>query len=74
MKVALVHDWLVTNRGGERVLDALCELFPSADLYTLVYRKGSVSPRIEDRRIHTSFLQHIPGIQRRYRHFLPLFP
>ena len=74
MKVALVHDWLVTNRGGERVLDALCELFPSADLYTLVYRKGSVSPRIEDRRIHTSFLQHIPGIQQRYRHFLPLFP
>ncbi|MBF5041292.1 glycosyltransferase family 4 protein [Aggregicoccus sp. 17bor-14] len=74
MKVALVHDWLVTNRGGERVLDALCELFPTADLYTLVYKKGSVSPRIEDRRIHTSFLQHIPGIQQRYRHFLPLFP
>jgi glycosyltransferase involved in cell wall biosynthesis len=74
VKVALVHDWLVTNRGGERVLDALCELFPTADLYTLIYRKGSVSPRIEDRRIHTSFLQHIPGIQQRYRHFLPLFP
>ena len=35
MKVALVHDWLVTHRGGERVLDALCELYPAADLYTL---------------------------------------
>ncbi|NNB96486.1 glycosyltransferase [Corallococcus exiguus] len=74
MKVALVHDWLVTHRGGERVLDALCELFPSADLYTLIHQPGSQSPRIEDRRITTSFLQHIPGIHSRYRHFLPLFP
>jgi glycosyltransferase involved in cell wall biosynthesis len=74
VKVALVHDWLVTARGGERVLEALCELFPDADLYTLIHRPGSQSPLIEQRRIHTSFLQHIPGIHTRYRHFLPLFP
>ncbi|NOK12285.1 glycosyltransferase [Corallococcus exercitus] len=74
MKVALVHDWLVTHRGGERVLDALCELFPSADLYTLIHQPGSQPARIESRRITTSFLQHIPGIHSRYRHFLPLFP
>ncbi|RJS20790.1 glycosyltransferase family 4 protein [Corallococcus sp. H22C18031201] len=74
MKVALVHDWLVTHRGGERVLDALCELYPDADLYTLVHQPGSQPPRIEERRIITSFLQHIPGIHARYRHFLPLFP
>ncbi|MCI0574163.1 MAG: glycosyltransferase [Myxococcaceae bacterium] len=74
MRVALVHDWLVTNRGGERVLDALCELFPAADVFTLLHRPGSVSPRIEARRITTSFLQRVPGIHDRYRHFLPLFP
>ncbi len=74
MKVALVHDWLVTQRGGEHVLEALCELFPHADIYTLVHRPGAVAPRIESHRIHTSFLQHIPGIHQRYRHFLPLFP
>lgn len=74
MKVALVHDWLVTHRGGERVLDALCELFPDADLYTLIHRPGTQSPLIEQRRIVTSFLQSIPGIHTRYRHFLPLFP
>jgi glycosyltransferase involved in cell wall biosynthesis len=74
MRVALVHDWLVTMRGGERVLDALCELFPEADVFTLLHRPGSVSPRIESRRITTSFLQRVPGIFERYRHFLPLFP
>jgi glycosyltransferase involved in cell wall biosynthesis len=73
-KVALVHDWLVSHRGGERVLEAICELYPGADLFTLVHAPGSVPPTIEDRRIHTSFLQRIPGIQRRYRHFLPLMP
>ena len=74
MKVALVHDWLVTLRGGERVLEALCELFPDADLYTLIHQPGTMPPAIENRRIYTSFLQHIPGIHTRYRHFLPLFP
>lgn len=74
MKVALVHDWLVTLRGGERVLEALCELFPSADVYTLIHKPGTMPPAIENRRIYTSFLQQIPGIHTRYRHFLPLFP
>ncbi len=74
MKVALVHDWLVTQRGGEHVLEALCELFPRAHVYTLVHQPGVVAPRIEARPIYTSFLQHVPGIHRRYRHFLPLFP
>ncbi|XXF75618.1 glycosyltransferase [Myxococcaceae bacterium GXIMD 01537] len=74
MKVALVHDWLVTLRGGERVLEALCELFPGADLYTLIHRPGTQSPLVESRTLHTSFLQQIPGIHARYRHFLPLFP
>jgi glycosyltransferase involved in cell wall biosynthesis len=74
VKVALVHDWLVTLRGGERVLEALCELFPDADLYTLIHKPGTMPPVIENRRIYTSFLQRIPGIHTRYRHFLPLFP
>lgn len=74
MRVALVHDWLVTQRGGERVLEELCTLFPKAELFTLIHKKGGVSPQIEERRIHTSFLQHVPGVTTRYRHLLPLFP
>ncbi|MGH7859620.1 MAG: glycosyltransferase [Candidatus Binatia bacterium] len=74
MRVALIHDWLVGMRGGEKCLEAACEVFPDADLFTLVHRKGTVSPAIERRRITTSFLQRIPGIHRTYRYYLPLFP
>jgi len=74
MKVALVHDWLTGMRGGERCLEVFCELFPDADLFTLLHIPGNVSPRIESMRIHTSFLQNLPGIEKYYRYYLPLMP
>ena len=74
VKVALVHDWLTGKRGGERCLEVFAELFPTADLYTLLHVPGSVSPAIENRRIVTSFIQRLPQAERRYRHYLPLFP
>lgn len=74
MKVALIHDWLTGMRGGEKCLEIFCELFPMADLYTLLHLKGTVSPVIENRRIETSFIQRLPFVARRYRHYLPLFP
>jgi glycosyltransferase involved in cell wall biosynthesis len=61
-------------RGGEKVLEILCELYPTADLYTLIHRRGSTSPAIERMRPRTSWLQHLPGINRYYRVCLPLFP
>ena len=73
-RVALVHDWLTGLRGGERVLQAICEMYPQADVFTLVHVQGSCGPIIESRRITTSFLQRLPGARRHYRHFLPLFP
>jgi glycosyltransferase involved in cell wall biosynthesis len=74
LKVALVHDWLTGMRGGEKALETLCEMFPGAPLWTLVHVPGSVSKIIEDRKIHTSFLQHMPFAKTKYRHYLPLFP
>jgi glycosyltransferase involved in cell wall biosynthesis len=73
-KVALVHDWLTGMRGGEKVLEVICERFPDAELFTLLHVRGSVSPTIERRRIHTSALQYLPGVTRYYRECLPLFP
>ena len=61
-------------RGGEKALEVLCERFPDAELFTLVHVKGTVSPAIERLRIHTSFIQHLPQVKRRYRSYLPLFP
>lgn len=73
-RVALIHDWLTGMRGGEKVLEAIADLVPEAPIYTLVHVAGSVSSALESHPIHTSFLQRIPGVGRRYRHFLPLFP
>jgi glycosyltransferase involved in cell wall biosynthesis len=74
MKIAFVHDWLTGMRGGEKVLEVLCERFPDAELFTLVHMRGSVSPTIERLPIHTSFIQSLPLVSRYYRHCLPLFP
>ncbi len=74
MKVAIVHDWLTGMRGGEFTLEVFCNLFPQAELFTLVHWKGSVSEVLEAMPIHVSFLHRIPGARRRYRRFLPLMP
>jgi len=73
-RVALVHDWLTGMRGGEKCLEALCELYPEATLFTLLYRRGHLSPPIERMKIRTSWIQRVPGWQRIYRHLLPLYP
>jgi glycosyltransferase involved in cell wall biosynthesis len=74
VRVALVHDWLTGMRGGERCLEVFCELFPDADLFTLLRVPGSVPAVIERRRIVTSFVQRLPAVATRYRYYLPLFP
>lgn len=74
LRIAIVHDWLTGMRGGEKVLEVLCERFPRAELFTLVHVPGSVSPAIERLHPHTSFVQHMPFVKRLYRLYLPLFP
>jgi len=74
MRVAVVHDWLNGMRGGEKVLEAILELYPEAVVYTLFHEAGRVSQRIESHQIVTSWLDRIPGIYRHYRNLLPLFP
>ena len=74
MKVALVHDWLTGQRGGEKVLEVLAEVFPKAPIYTLFHFKGSQREDIERRVIRTSFLQGMPFLRNKYRFYLPLFP
>jgi len=73
VKVALVHYWLVGMRGGERVLEALCDLYPDADIFTLVCDRDAISEKLRRHRITTSFLQRIGGV-RHYKKMLPLMP
>lgn len=74
LRIVLVHDWLTGMRGGEKCLEALCSQWPSAQLFTLLHKRGSVSPMIERLQPQTSFLQRLPGVASYYRSLLPLFP
>lgn len=75
LKVAIIHYWLINNRGGEKVLEALCELYPEADIYTHVYDpskfKNSV---ISQHTIYQSFISRLPRAKKWYQNYLPLMP
>jgi glycosyltransferase involved in cell wall biosynthesis len=73
-KTALVHHWLVARRGGERVFEALAEIFPAADIFTLLCDRTRWAGSFGNRSIRTSFLQGLPWAARWYRYGLPLFP
>jgi glycosyltransferase involved in cell wall biosynthesis len=73
-RVAIVHDWLNGMRGGEKTLEAILELFPEADVFTLLLDREKISETIGKQKITMSFIQHMPFVQSKYRHFLPLFP
>ncbi|MBI4552285.1 MAG: hypothetical protein HY710_08485 [Candidatus Latescibacteria bacterium] len=74
MRVALVHDWLVGMDEEEQCLEGLCALFPSARLFTLFHKPGSVSETISRMDIQTSLLQRFPWIMAYYPYYVPLFP
>ena len=74
LRVALVHDWLTGMRGGEKCLEAACERWPDAALFTLLHKRGSVSDAIERLKPRTSVLDALPGWPRYYRYLLPIMP
>ncbi len=74
MKVALVHDWLIHMRGGEKVLEALADIYPEATIYTLFYDRKRLSPSLQRMKVKASFLHYFPGIHLYYRWLLPLLP
>jgi len=74
MRVALVHHWLITMRGGEKVLESLSEMFPHSDIFTLFYREEGISAELNKHRITASVLNYIPLSHRfypNYSHFIP---
>lgn len=74
MKVALVHDWLVNYGGAEDVVSAILEIYPDADIFTLVHDKKKMKGRFEKNRIFTSRLQKIPFATKLYTKFLKFMP
>jgi glycosyltransferase involved in cell wall biosynthesis len=75
MRIAIVHDWLDTWGGAENVLAALLGLYPDADLYAIVdFLADSDRARLGERRIRTSFIQHLPLARVHFRKYLPWMP
>jgi glycosyltransferase involved in cell wall biosynthesis len=74
MRVALVHYWLVTMRGGEKVLEALCRMYPDADIYTHVLDRSCLTPELARHNIQTTFINKLPLSRKLYQKYLPLMP
>lgn len=74
MKVALVHDHLAQAGGAEKVLQAICEMFPDATIFTLLYEPENVDKHFKNRRIRTSIIQRLPGGIKHYQWYMPFMP
>lgn len=74
MRVAIVHYWLIGMRGGERVLEALCALYPDAVIITHVADRHLLSEVLLRHEIRETFIARLPGARRHYQKYLPLMP
>ncbi len=74
MRVAIVHYWLVGMRGGEKVLEEMCRLYPDADIFTHVHDPARTSALINSHRIQTTFISRLPFARKLYQKYLPLMP
>lgn len=75
MKVAIIQEWLVTVGGSDKVVKAIADVFPDADIYTLVAQKEVCDELgINWDKVHTSFIQKMPLGTKKHRAYLPLFP
>ena len=76
MKIAIVHDWLVTDAGAEKVLRAMIDIYPHADIFSLVDFLNDEDRKVvlNGKHAKTSFIQKLPFAKKHFRNYLPLFP
>jgi glycosyltransferase involved in cell wall biosynthesis len=73
-RIALVHDWLNQIGGAENVLHELVKLFPGAPIYTSMYARELMPTAYQSWPIHTSFMQHLPGVSKYHQAYMPFYP
>ena len=74
-KVAIIHDWLVTYAGAEKVLEQILNCYPDADIYSLVdHLSDTERGFIKNKSVTTSFIQKLPFSKAKYRNYLMLMP
>ena len=77
MKVAIIHYWWLTNRGGESVVTSLLEMFPNADLFLHVLDENLVKNTLGSNftgKINTTFISKLPNAKKYYQFYLPFMP
>ncbi|UYX51956.1 glycosyltransferase family 4 protein [Bacillus thuringiensis] len=74
MKIAIVHDWFVTYAGAEKVVEQMLDVFPEADLFSVVDHLGENREFIKNKEVKTTFIQKLPFSKKKYRNYLPLMP
>ena len=76
MKIAIIHDWLVTNAGAEKVLRSIVNLYPDADIFSLVdfLTNEERETILDGKKVHASFIQKLPYAKKHFRNYLALFP
>jgi glycosyltransferase involved in cell wall biosynthesis len=76
MKTAIIHDWLVTNAGAEKVLKEIVDLYPNADIFSIVDFLDDKDRKdiIKGKKVATTFIQKLPFAKKHFRNYLPLFP
>jgi len=74
MKVAIIHYWLINMRGGEKMLEALLDMYPNADIFTHVYNPMAISEQINSKRIFTSRINRLPFAKKLYQAYMPFMP
>ena len=75
MKVAVVHEWLVSHAGSEKVVEQILALYPEADLFSLVdFLPDELRHFIQHKSVTTSFIQKLPWANHHFRQYLPLMP
>ncbi len=74
MKVAILHYWFVTRRGGEKVVESILKIFPDADIYTLFYDINTYGDHLGNNKVYTSKLNRSPFLRKHYQKLFPLYP
>ena len=73
MKVAVIHYWFITRRGGEKVVESILKLYPDADVYTLFYDPKIYGDHLKNHKVYTSFL-NTNFLKKHYQKIFPLYP
>lgn len=74
MKIAIVHDYFTQLGGAEKVADEMFRMFPGASLVSTVAFGDKMPTGLQNVNVHTSWMQHMPGVRRFYRYYFLLYP